>query len=113
MERNCRDLVVENSRDNSLLVTPPINPNLEGFNTSSKLLYGLDEDDSIGLKLDERKRRRGDPKLHGIMDVDGGLQLIGPQITNQNRETGISDGDLSVFSLDQSATLAMQASREP
>lgn len=59
MESNCRDLVTEIPRDNNLLSIPPFKTNLEGFNKSTNLMYGLDEEDNSGLKLDERKGREG------------------------------------------------------
>ncbi|XP_074375304.1 uncharacterized protein LOC141717092 [Apium graveolens] len=110
-ESESRELVVKGLRDNSNKISSSNNTNLEGFNTCSNLLYGLLEEDSIGPKNEGCKRRRGDPTSIGIMDVDGGLQLIGSQVTQNNEEAVISNGDLAASTITLSAKLAGQASR--
>lgn len=50
---------------------------LDGLNTTSNVLYVLNEEDSIGLKIDEHKRRRGESTTNGIMDIDMGLSVTG------------------------------------
>lgn len=111
-ESDCRDMVVQGLRNVSNCTKSSSGANLVGFTTTSNVLYGLLEDESDGLKLEERKRRRGDPNSSSIMDVDGGLQLIGPQITQANKEAVISNDDLSASNQTLSAKLAMQASRQ-
>lgn len=80
---------------------------MAGFTTNSKFLYGLNEDDDIGLKINERKRWREDPSIAGSMDIDVGLINSGPQKTIKNLETNISNEDLSISSQSKLATLAM------
>lgn len=41
-----------------------------------------------------RIRRRGDPNTTSFMDIDGGVQLIGPQRTQQ-KDVVISVGDFA------------------
>lgn len=75
------------------------------------MLYGLNEEDNIGLKIDERKRRRGDPTTDGMMDIGMGLSVTGSQVMVQNTEAVISDGDLAASSQSFPAKLVVQASR--
>lgn len=98
-------MIVIESRDNS------IGTKLTGFNTISNLLYGLNEEENIGLKIKERKRRRGDPTLQGTMDIDVGLNIVGPQSPEQQSEVGIFNGDLAASSQTFSAKLPVQASQ--
>lgn len=100
-----RDLVVTESQDISMPTK------LKGFSTTSNLLYEINEEEDIGLKVDERKRRRGDQSIQGNMDIDVGLNTVGPQDQNQQTEAGISNVDLPASSQLFSAKLAMQASR--
>lgn len=41
------------------------------------------------LKIEERKRRRGDPIMQSSMDLDMGLNNVGPQGLNQQPEAVI------------------------
>lgn len=84
---------------------------LTGYSTNSNLLFGLNEEESSGLKIDERKKRREDPTILGHMDIDMGLTLPGPQIQTQAKEADISTGDLAVSTSSIMAELARQASR--
>lgn len=102
-ESNSRCLTVTESRKNS------IGTNLEGFTTNLNVLYGLNEKEVIGLKGDERKRRRENPSVAGSMDIE--LDSVdGPQKMDTNQETNISNKDLSVSSQSTLATLARQDS---
>lgn len=67
-------MAVRESRNNNN------NKQLEGFNINSNMLYGLNGEDSIGLEIDERKRRRGDPTTNGIIDIDMGLNVTRSQV---------------------------------
>lgn len=103
-ENNSRDVV--SSKSNALNA----DGQLAGFKTNSNILYGLNQEENIGLKIDEHKRRREDPMLKNIMDIDMGLMSTGPQVTEQP-EAGVSNtySTASIFST--SAELALQASR--
>lgn len=64
---------------------------LAGFKKNSNLLFGLNNKENNGLKLDEsNKRRREDTNGSGIMDVDLGLIPSGPQRIKNNMEADIS-----------------------
>lgn len=82
-----------------MVVSDPRNVNsnskLAGFNTSSNLFYGLNEDVDIGLKVDSGKRRRGDVS---IMNVDLGLNRTGQQFLLDQTEAVISERDLAASS---------------
>lgn len=85
---------------------------LAGYKTNSNLLYGLHEDETSGLKLDEsNKRRREENSGSEIMDVDLGLVSTGPQVLKTNKEADISHSDLPASNSSVSAELAVQASR--
>ncbi|KAL1816088.1 hypothetical protein ACET3Z_018662 [Daucus carota] len=49
-----------------------------GFNTTSNILYGITEDDSDILQLEERKGRRGNLETLGHDDIEMGLENSGP-----------------------------------
>lgn len=108
-----RDKEINKGSDNRGLVgTDPRDisscSKLAGFTTSSNLLYGLNEEVDIGLKVDNCKRRRGEM---GIMDVDLGLNKTGQLLVTDRTETVISETDLTVSSQTIQAKLAQQASR--
>lgn len=84
---------------------------MAGYNTNSNLLFELNEKESSGLKLDERKRRREDPTILGRMDIDMGLISTEPHIQIQTNEADISTGDLAASMSPIEAELAKQASR--
>lgn len=79
--------------------------NLAGFTTNSNLLYGLNEEENIGLKCNDRKRSRENPTTSGIRDT-----FMGPGNEHLS-EADISKGDLSASITHTSAELAWQASR--
>lgn len=83
---------------------------LAGFKTNSNLLYGLHEEENIGIKFDERKRRREDPVSNSIMDVDMGLPSTGLQVT-EHTEADVSKNDSTTSISTISAEPAVQASR--
>lgn len=107
--------IIKASNSRSLVATEShkINSNIQlaGFNKFSNVLFGPDEDDSIGLKYDERKRRKGDPISVGEMDIDVGVNSIGSQVFIQQIEPVIFNEDLAASPKTISATSAMQTSR--
>lgn len=105
MESNSRDVVATESRDISN------NNKLAGFSTFSNAVYGPEENEDIGLKLDERKRRRGDPTSNSIMDIDVGLKNTETQNILQLSDSAISTKDLAVSSQSIPAKPVEQASR--
>lgn len=44
--------------------------------TFSNPVYGLDEEELIGLNLVDRKRMRGDPEVYDVMDTVGDLRTV-------------------------------------
>lgn len=104
-ESNSRRMVTAESR---AIITEK---KLAGFTTNSNVLYGLNEEENIGLKFNERKRSREDPSALGLNDVIMSQPLIGPQLNERSSDVGISTGDLPASSTSGSAELALQASR--
>ncbi|KAL1803807.1 hypothetical protein ACET3Z_032454 [Daucus carota] len=104
-ESNSRRVVTAESR---AIVTER---SLAGFTTNSNVLYGLNEEENIGLKFNERKRIREDPSALGPRDVVMSPAFVGPQLKEHVSEVGISTGDLPASSSSVLAELAMQASR--
>lgn len=102
---NSRRLVVTESRPNNS------NNQLAGFTTNSNLLYGLHEEENIGLQFEERERRRENPIAPGVKDIIMGSTSDGPQAIEQHLEADISDGDLAASTTSGTAKLALQASR--
>lgn len=84
---------------------------MAGYITNSNSLFELNEEENNGLKIDERKRRRGDPSILGRMDIDMGLSSTGPHFQVQTIEADISTGDLAASTSSIEAELAQQASR--
>lgn len=84
---------------------------MAGYITNSNSLFELNEEENNGLKIDERKRRRGDPSVLGRMDIDMGLSSTGPHFQVQTIEADISTGDLAASTSSIVAELAQQASR--
>lgn len=82
-----------------------------GFKTNSNLLYGINEEENIGLKFNERKRFRDDPSAIGPSDIIISPSFIGPHLNEHISEVGISTGDLPDSSTSGSAELALQASQ--
>lgn len=83
---------------------------LAGFKSNSNILYGLADEENIGLKIDERnKRRREDISGSKIMDVEMGLVHTGP-LQLKNMDADISNGDLAASSTIVPAESALQAS---
>lgn len=73
-------------------------------------LYGLDEVDTVGLELEERKRRRSDEEV-GLVDVVIGHVDSGLLTEQRNQGSGIFEMDLSASNKNVLAELALQASR--
>lgn len=110
-ESDCRELAVADFQNKNVSTNYSINANLAGFQTNSNILYGLNEEDPIGLILDDRKRRRSGSDSNGVMDVDGGLIDRASLDTKKYSEAAISGRDLAASSTIISAELALQASR--
>lgn len=91
---DCRELVGKGSQIDTSKTTSNFPAKFKGFNTTSNLLYGLNEEDNDVLHLEERKRRRSE--LEGVGQEEG---------------SAISIGDLSAPTKHVLAELAMQASR--
>lgn len=104
-ESNSRKVVTPESRTN---ITKK---KLAGFKINSNVLYGLGEEENIGLRFDERKRSREDPAASGLGDVIMSPLLIGPQVNEHTSDASISTSDLSASSTSVLAELALQASR--
>lgn len=68
-------------------------------------------EDTVCLKLDERKRTRGDSYIPGIMEIDGINENNAAQESLKQKEVTISDGDFVTSEENLSAKLALQASR--
>lgn len=79
----------------------------------SKLLsIGLEEVETDGLELNDRKRPRSDSEKEVIMDVDASLRNITKTGGNvSQKETEISGMDFLATTDTDLATLARQASR--
>ncbi|KAL1825757.1 hypothetical protein ACET3Z_012535 [Daucus carota] len=91
---------------------PTSSTKLAGLDTFSNPVYGLDEEELIGLNLVERKRMRGGPEVYDIMDIAGGLK--GGELSNtkdSKTEAALSGTDCATSSTNVLATLAMQASQ--
>lgn len=102
---NSRSLVIKESRAGNA------EAKLAGFTTNSNSLYGLMDEENIGLKIDERKRRREDPNNTRIMDIDMGLLTSGHVVTNYQSEADISNTDLAASTVSVTAEPVLQASR--
>lgn len=85
--------------------------NFKGFSTSSNGLYDLNEEDNIGLQLEERKRRRSDTREVGLEDVEMGQRNT--ILIEGHNQIGaiISTRDLSAPTEFAKTELALQASR--
>ena len=81
-----------------------------GFNTTSNILYGITEDDSDILQLEERKGRRGNLETLGHDDIEMGLENSGPGGLAFRGGANISREDLVAPGDHGKAELAMQAS---
>lgn len=86
--------------------------NLKGFNTTSNMLFGLNEEESDTLQLEERKRRRGESGTLGQEFSDLGHDHIGPIENIFTEGTVISKIDLTVPKDLVMAELALQASQQ-
>lgn len=107
--------IIQESESRGLFITEPRNHSNSkspaGFNIISNSLYGPDEDENIGLKHDEHKRRRGDPIPIGEMDINMGPNENMNQVIVQQIEPAISNVDLTDSFKKIPAKSAMQASR--
>lgn len=55
MESDCRDLAGTKVRSDNSKTNSITQANFKGSNTTSNMLYGLNDDDNVGLQLEERK----------------------------------------------------------
>lgn len=58
------------------------------------MLYDLNEEESDGIQLEDRKRRRGANHGLGLMEIDMGQQTNGTQLVTKKGET-INDNSIS------------------
>lgn len=81
----------------------------QGFNSTNNVLYELNEDECIGLQLEDRKRRRGVNEV-GLMDIEMGLDNSGIMRKEKTQGTIIPRRDLTNSITKVLAELAVQAS---
>lgn len=110
-ESDFRELVSQKgktgvSKSNSLI--PAI---IQGYNPTSNVLYDSNADESDGLQLEERKRRRSDIDM-GLLDHVSIHQDDGLQKDQHKHGSVISGGDLAGLKNNVLVELAMQASQQ-
>lgn len=110
-ESNLRDLVGRDTRLGVITTNPIFSAKNQGFTTIQNAVFGRNEDESIGLQLEECKRRRSEKEV-GLSDIEMGHVTAGPLTDGKNEGTDISEMDLSAPSKNVLAELAMQASRQ-
>ncbi|KAK1400293.1 hypothetical protein POM88_010156 [Heracleum sosnowskyi] len=84
---------------------------LKGFNTSLNILYGIIDEESDTLQIEERKRRRGESGRMGQGDTEMGYEINGPENQINKDRAGISNTDLAAPIELVMAELARQASQ--
>lgn len=109
-ESNSRDLVSHDARMDVIATKPLSATKNQGFNSTNNVLYGLNEDDCIGLQLENRKRRRAINQV-GLMDIEMGLDNSGLLTEDKTQGTVISGRDLTEPNTKVMAELVVQASR--
>ena len=107
-----RELVGRSSKFVNKGSSSSISANLKGFNTTSNLLFGLNEEESEILQLEERKRRRGESGTLGQESTEVGHARTGPNEIFFTRGAIISSPDLTAPADQDMAELAMQASQQ-
>lgn len=95
---------------NNIPTNSVITAKFMGFHTMPNMLYGLDEADTVGLELEERKRMRSDISV-GLKDIEMGHDNSGIETEQRNQGFDISKVDLSAPKNNVLAELALQASR--
>lgn len=83
----------------------------KGFNTTSNILFGLNEGESDPVQLEERKRRRGESGKLGLEDNVTGYAQIEPNKNIFTEGANISIMDLTAPTDQVMAELAVQASQ--
>lgn len=112
-ESDHRDMVVMKGGVNRNTTNSSLAPKFQGFNTTSNLLYGLNEEDNVGLQIEERKRRRSEIEEVGLVDTVMGLQTNVMNVEQNTRGAAISAEDLVEPRNNVLAELARQASHQP
>lgn len=94
-ESNNRDLIVTETRAGIGKTNSLVHAKIQGYTIASNMLYRLNEDDNVGLQLEERKRRRSEVEEVGRMEIDMGQQTNGSNTKQVTSETVISGEDLT------------------
>lgn len=86
---------------------------LESGSTSVKdLVIGLEIEETTGLSIEDRKRRRFGPEVSSTMDMNGGLPSLQMLEDGTNKMEAVFSGtDYTASPATDMATLAVQASR--
>lgn len=108
-EGDSRELVAQKGKvggNQSNFLSPAT---IQGYNTTSNMLYDFNAEESVGLQLEERKRRRGDLDVGLIGHVS--FQQESMQNKQHNQDSVISGGDLAGLQNNVLAELALQASQ--
>lgn len=80
---------------------------------NNELDYGLEEEENIGLNIENRKRSRNGPESKGVMDIDDNTKALGFSNTELYIDAELSNTDCSASSKQDLATLVKQASQLP
>lgn len=108
---NLRD-TDDNKLDKTNIISNAVIPaTSKGFIVNSNVLYELDENDSMSVQLDERKRRRFEIEEVGHLESGLDHQNIGLQTKENTKGVVTSVGDLTAPNDTVMAELALQASR--
>lgn len=85
---------------------------VRGENSNLIFESGLDNEETTGLQITERKRMRGSPGIYDIMDTSGGLVGASNSIgVHKDNDVVLSELDCTSSENSQLAKLALQASR--
>lgn len=111
-ENDDGDLAVTEPRADIGKINSLSSAKIQVFNIASNVLYEINEDDNMGLHLEERKRQRSEVETVGHMEIDLGHQLENSITEHATKENAISSGDLTASTNQILAELARQANHQ-
>lgn len=110
-ESDYRDMVVTGSRSSKGEINMITAPKFQGFNTTSNILYGLNEEE-MGLPIEGRKRVRTEDQEVVQRNMEMGFRATDMITDIVTEGATISTGDLVVTTNNDMAELARQASQQ-